>query len=347
MNSAAVEEVLKLKKAGLGEDSIVAFVQRQNVNYDLSADDLILLKNQGVSSSVLAAMLSRGVPVSPSTPPPNAPPPNVPPPVTQAVSPAVAAPALALPPGMSADAAYFYQQLSPHGRWVMAEDNQWYWQPTVAVGAPSWRPYWDSGHWVYTDSGWYWASDYPWGWAAFHYGRWRLHPLHGWMWLPDRTWAPAWVTWRAGFDYCGWAPLPPGTVFDAGGAIIFRGRRVAADFDFGLDWHHFNFCRVRDIEDSRHGLFRRDADRRGLFNRTTVVNNYTTKTIVVENRPTVRLFNHGIDPVRVALAKGRNVETITIHDLHSPPPNHRHERFDHDRKTLEIYRPRWDDRDRR
>ena len=224
----------------------------------------------------------------------------------------------------------------------MAEDNQWYWQPAVVV-SPTWRPYWDQGHWLYTDSGWYWASDYPWGWAAFHYGRWRLHPLHGWMWLPDRVWAPAWVSWRSGGEYCGWAPLPPGTHFDLGGALVFNGRHVALDFDFGLDWHHFNFCYLRDMGEPRRFDLRRDEDRRRIFARTTVINNYSVSRAVVENRTEVRVVNHGIDPGRVAIAKGHNIETVRIQDLRTPALNRSHERIDKDRKTIEVYRPRWGD----
>ena len=31
----------------------------------------------------------------------------------------------------------------------------------------------------------------------------------GWVWVPGYTWAPAWVSWRYGDGYAGWAPLPP------------------------------------------------------------------------------------------------------------------------------------------
>ncbi len=344
MNSAAVDDVIKLTKAGLGDEAIVAFINGKNANYDLSADDILLLKNQGLSSAVLAAMLNKGsasaagIPAPAPTPAPN--PPLVT--VSPAAAPAPAAsPVLAPAPNMSPDAAYFYQQLSPYGRWIMAEDNQWFWQPSVAATNPSWRPYWDQGHWVYTDSGWYWASDYSWGWAPFHYGRWNLHPLHGWLWYPDRVWAPAWVTWRSGDDYAGWAPLPPGAYFDLSGALVFRGRHVGIDFDFGFDWHHFNFCRVRELGDPRRIGFRRDDDRRMAFRRTTVINHYTVNRTVVDNHSELRVINHGIDPGRVAAVRGRRVETMHLEDMRTPAPNHAHERVDRDRKTMEVYRPHW------
>ena len=73
------------------------------------------------------------------------------------------------------------------------------------------RPYNTGGHWVWTDEyGWMWASEYAWGWAPFHYGRWVFDDYYGWMWVPGYEWSPAWVEWRTGGDYFGWAPLGPG-----------------------------------------------------------------------------------------------------------------------------------------
>src|SRR5215813_11429868 len=77
---------------------------------------------------------------------------------------------------------------------------------------PDWRPY-QYGHWVYTDEwGWYWVSDdveANWGWVVYHYGRWVFERGFGWFWVPGDEWAPAWVNWRYGDQYVGWAPLPP------------------------------------------------------------------------------------------------------------------------------------------
>ena len=80
-----------------------------------------------------------------------------------------------------------------------------------------WRPY-EYGHWVYTDEwGWYWVSDDEeddWGWVTYHYGRWAFDRGLGWFWVPGDEWAPAWVDWRYGDDYVGWAPLPPDELID-------------------------------------------------------------------------------------------------------------------------------------
>jgi len=96
----------------------------------------------------------------------------------------------------------------------------WVWRRSARFGEvwvpddrpPGWRPY-TEGHWVYTDEwGWYWDSDgeeADWGWVTYHYGRWAHDRRLGWFWVPDDEWAPAWVDWRRGNDYVGWAPLPP------------------------------------------------------------------------------------------------------------------------------------------
>ena len=59
------------------------------------------------------------------------------------------------------------------------------------------------------DYGWYWDSREPYGWATYHYGRWALTADYGWVWVPGAEWGPAWVDWRYGGGYAGWAPMPP------------------------------------------------------------------------------------------------------------------------------------------
>jgi uncharacterized protein DUF6600 len=102
--------------------------------------------------------------------------------------------------------AEFHAPLAGHGTWVEVSSHGQCWRPAnVAV---SWRPY-SFGHWVWTDFGWYWISDEPWAWACYHYGWWVYDPVYGWVWVPGIEWAPAWVSWRVGGGYIGWAPLPP------------------------------------------------------------------------------------------------------------------------------------------
>ena len=53
------DTVLKLFKAGIGEDSIVGMVNQQPGIYALSTDDLVALKKAGVTQKIIAAMLVR------------------------------------------------------------------------------------------------------------------------------------------------------------------------------------------------------------------------------------------------------------------------------------------------
>jgi hypothetical protein len=110
----------------------------------------------------------------------------------------------------------FQGALAPYGVWRRQGQFGEVWVPR---GVPrDWRPY-ENGHWVYTDDwGWYWVSDEDeadWGWIAYHYGRWAFERGVGWFWVPGDEWAPAWVDWRYGDDYVGWAPLPPDEYIDA------------------------------------------------------------------------------------------------------------------------------------
>ena len=98
----------------------------------------------------------------------------------------------------------FYDQLQPYGTWVSDPEYGDVWVPDVD---DNFRPYASRGHWVVTDYGNTWVSNYPWGWATFHYGRWRSDDYYGWEWIPGHQWAPAWVSWRHGGGYYGWAPL--------------------------------------------------------------------------------------------------------------------------------------------
>jgi hypothetical protein len=101
----------------------------------------------------------------------------------------------------------FYDELDPYGQWVWNPRFGYVWLPDRV--SENWRPY-TVGHWIYTDEyGWYWDSYEPFAWAVYHYGRWGYDPDYGWFWVPGDTWAPAWVQWRYGDDYVGWAPIGP------------------------------------------------------------------------------------------------------------------------------------------
>lgn len=131
----------------------------------------------------------------------------------------------------------FYDPLAAYGNWVQVGSYGGCWYP--ASVSDDWRPY-TNGSWLSTDSGWYWTSKEPWAWATYHYGRWVWDTNYGWLWQPGTEWAPAWVSWREGDDYIGWAPLPPNCDFTSGGTTIYADQVVYAPNTFVfVERNHF------------------------------------------------------------------------------------------------------------
>ncbi len=114
-------------------------------------------------------------------------------------------------PGEPVTMQTFYDELEPYGQWIDDPEYGYVWSPDTG---PDFKPYATAGHWIETEYGNTWVSDYNWGWAPFHYGRWRFAEDYGWEWIPGTEWGPAWVNWRTGGDYYGWAPLGPGIDID-------------------------------------------------------------------------------------------------------------------------------------
>ncbi len=249
----AVQDVVKLVKANLGEEVVLAHIRNTSAHYSLSADQIIYLHNQGVTQNEITALLNteggspNTAPASlPLTAPSSPAPAPVPAPTPAPASSAQYARAPVVPPAPGAPAApvaasfeSFQAQRSPYGSWIDVPGYGLCWRPSVAAADSNWRPYCDQGHWVYTADGWFWQSDYPWGDIVFHYGRWYRADL-GWVWVPGYDWAPAWVCWRRAEVYCGWAPLPPVAVFRPGIGLCYNGR-LAVDVDFGLGVEMFTF----------------------------------------------------------------------------------------------------------
>jgi hypothetical protein len=97
------------------------------------------------------------------------------------------------------------QALNPYGYWVVIPGTGRVWVPNQSVVGANFRPY-SEGRWAYTSYGWTWVDNQAWGWVPSHYGRWVYAPTYGWAWAPGYRWAPAWVSWRIGGGYVGWAP---------------------------------------------------------------------------------------------------------------------------------------------
>jgi len=174
----------------------------------------------------------------------------------------------------------------PHPRF----GNVW-----VPAGVPpDWRPY-EYGRWVYTDDwGWYWASDdveANWGWVVYHYGRWAFERGFGWFWVPGDEWAPAWVNWRYGDDYVGWAPLPPDELVGA----------------YEVEPAYWAFVPGRYLGAPRLRTYFVPVYRRSVILRTT---NIVNRTVPVHGGRLA--VNPGIPPAFIARVSGAPVPTYQV-----------------------------------
>jgi hypothetical protein len=181
----------------------------------------------------------------------------------------------------------FYDQLGDQGTWVQTDNYGYVFQPNVSD--PNWAPYTD-GHWVYTDDGWTWASEESWGWATYHYGRWVNIDGTGWVWVPGYRWAPAWVSWRYGGGYCGWAPLPPesfvGAEYGEPGVAVGVGFHFGGDVDvnFHIGAGCYNFVSLGDMgERNYRGRFVDRSRNFTIINNTTNITNINVNKTVINN----------------------------------------------------------------
>jgi hypothetical protein len=67
-----VPQILKLKQAEVGDDTVIAYIKNSGNSYGLDADQIIYLRQQGISDAVLKAMLQQpklaAAPVMPAAP---------------------------------------------------------------------------------------------------------------------------------------------------------------------------------------------------------------------------------------------------------------------------------------
>jgi hypothetical protein len=356
-----VAEVVELAQSRVGDAVLLEYLKKSTSAFELTADQIIYLKDIGISEQVLAALVQRSQEAGAATvvqPPsvaeaaPAPQPASAPVPSAAAAQPAApiyaegtaAAPAApAAPPAAETVYAqpvtqvtqnYFYSALSPYGAWVEVPSYGWCWQPTAVVVDPYWRPYCHGGRWLYTDCGWYWQSTYSWGWAPFHYGTWYRSPACGWVWVPGYTWSPAWVTWRYTDAHCGWAPLPPGCGWGAGVGLTYYGSGVSVGFSFGLGWDCYSFVSYRafcDPHPHRHCLPHRELAT--VYNNSTVINNY----IHGDNNTIV---NNGIAPSRISAVTRSEVRKLPLRDVtDEPDAPRRADRLERDGRELAVYRP--------
>ena len=294
-----LEQVFKLVQAGIEPMVIKNYIANVQIPFNLDAGKIVTLSDAGVPVDVINAMMAHDQNLSSSaTPPPTATLSPSAPPVSVSDAPETA------PPPVPVTVNDFNNQLTPYGNWVELEGYGRCWRPTVVAYDSGWRPYCDRGHWVYSDHGWYWDSDYSWG-VTFHYGRWFQHPRMGWVWWPDTVWGPSWVTWRSSDDYCGWAPLPPHTLYRPGFGMVYRGENVSVNFSFGLGADCYTFVSIGRLAERQPRFYRESHERVAqIFQQTTIINNY--------NGHQQNVVNHGIPVERVNAVAHRPIQAVAV-----------------------------------
>ncbi len=152
--------------------------------------------------------------------------------------------------------------LSPYGEWIYLPGYGQVWRPYRSEVGGDFMPYSSGGRWVYTEVGWVFESDWEWGYVPFHYGNWFFSRGHGWVWVPGSRWAPAWVSWRYGGGYVGWAPLPP------------YGYPYAHGYGYGYGYDRWCFVDSRYLDHRDVYRYRIDpAKARAIFHEATPVGN--------------------------------------------------------------------------
>jgi hypothetical protein len=219
--------------------------------------------------------------------------------------------------GRSVSLQTFYDELSYHGDWINNPDYGYVWRPNVGN---DFRPYYTNGRWLMTEYGNTWVSDYSWGWAPFHYGRWFYDDYDGWIWLPDTEWGPAWVDWRTGGGYYGWAPMGPRITVN-----INIGRRYYPD-------NYWVFIPQRHIYYTG-GYYNYWQPNRNvvIIKNTTIINN----VYVDRSNRNVR-YNSGPRADDIRRATRQSVTVHKIADANRPGSSRV------DRGTVNIYRPQVD-----
>jgi hypothetical protein len=210
----------------------------------------------------------------------------------------------------------FYDELQPHGAWMQHTRFGYVWSPRVERG---FVPYSTNGYWINTEYGNTWVSDYSWGWAPFHYGRWFYDDFHGWIWIPDTEWAPAWVAWRGGGGYYGWAPLMPG-----------YGINMSVSYYHRMPHYYWNFVPNRYI------TYR--TVHHHCVPRTQVINIINNTTVITHNYTDSRSRTYFTGPSRGEMERtGRTrVDVYRIEERSRPG------RADIDRGTVSFYKPEID-----
>lgn len=207
----------------------------------------------------------------------------------------------------------FYNDLAPFGQWIKDPEYGYVWVPDVEA---DFRPYYTNGYWVMTEYGNTWVSLYPWGWGPFHYGRWTFNSFYGWIWVPGYEWGPAWVAWRWGGGYYGWAPLAPGFVI----GISFAGYYCPDNWWLFIPPHYLHHHHF-------HSYIYQPRRVRRTIKETTIINNTYLNTSNNVRYPT------GPRPEEIKQVTKRDVPVYRVENIS------RAEVTAVEKEAVRIYRP--------
>ncbi len=188
-------EVVKLAQSGVGEDVILAYVKNCQATFNLSANDILALKDAGISPKVLTAMLNHDGPVqsqpesfsydqklyapSPAQASPQ-PAPSI------AAAPATPPPPPASPPPAVTPAP---QVQSPAPTTVVVQQAPPAPQVEVIPVAPGPEYEWAPGYWSWRGGTYIWIGGCwmhrPRPGVVWVGGHWSRHP-HGYVWVSGR-----------------------------------------------------------------------------------------------------------------------------------------------------------------
>ncbi|MGB2957932.1 MAG: DUF6600 domain-containing protein [Bacteroidota bacterium] len=221
----------------------------------------------------------------------------------------------------------FYGSLAPHGEWIYVDRDVYAWRP-LQVHA-GWRPYL-YGSWAWTDHGWYWVSEEPWAWAVYHYGRWYNDDYYGWIWMPGYEWAPAWVEWRMGGSYVGWAPLGPYAVFSVNFGVYYS-------HSWATPYHYWSFVPCHAV--TKYSVDRyvyRTSENVRLIGRTRGAGSVRSEGGRIASRGPSRSYVEERGNIRIGHTRLVDVDEIKTRGA---------VRAD-ERETVEVFRPRIEERSR-
>jgi hypothetical protein len=149
--SYGVPQVVQLVKANVSDDVILTYIRNSGNGYGLDANQILYLRQQGVSDAIITAMLNQRTPVAQAAAP------TAPPPVYSTASSAQTASVVA-PPAVT------YVQTVPSSTVYVIPDTQtyryydWYYSP---------YPYYGGCYWTYP------VVSFSFGWGGYHGGYYR------------------------------------------------------------------------------------------------------------------------------------------------------------------------------